>query len=198
MKLKTRYGHFLRANGGVPPWRNSVTHDIPHRTATQDWILWEVHVVEIVIVHSPKPKAVVQAVPRLDEFASESSSPSTHSAKSNSFGRQESIDSVGSSPPRAADGRAIYYCIADEFGNVNEGDEGHCITFKGNGVDELTRRLEDETGLEDIVVCSRSPLNGKLYPLRLQLPPNNVTMHVVVVPSSSKVVRDFAKTGITL
>ncbi|XP_028085699.1 uncharacterized protein LOC114286694 isoform X1 [Camellia sinensis] len=219
VKLKTRYGHFLRANGGVPPWRNSVTHDIPHRTATQDWILWEVHVVEIVIVHSPKPKdwilwevhvveivivhspkpkAVVQAVPRLDEFASDSSSPSTHSAKSNSFGRQESIDSVGSSPPKAADGRAIYYSVADEFGNVNEGDEGHCITFKGNGVDELTRRLEDETGIEDIAVCSRSPLNGKLYPLRLQLPPNNVTMHVVVVPSSSKVARDFAKAGITL
>ncbi|MCI20033.1 hypothetical protein A2U01_0041194, partial [Trifolium medium] len=33
-----RYGNFLIANGGLPPWRNSVT---------QDWILWDVDVLEI-------------------------------------------------------------------------------------------------------------------------------------------------------
>ncbi|KAL6969529.1 hypothetical protein U1Q18_029241 [Sarracenia purpurea var. burkii] len=184
-KLKTRHGQFLRANGGLPPWRNSVTHDIPNRTATQDWILWDVHVVEI-ILQSPHPKPPVQSLPPPDSAASESSSPSTHSAKSTSFGRQESSDSLGSSPPKAADGRPIYCRIADEYGNVDEDAEGICITFKGNEVEELTRRLEAVTGLKDIVVCSRSPLNGKLYPLRLQLPPNNLTMHVVVVRSSSK------------
>lgn len=46
VKLKTRYGHYLRANGGMPPWRNSITHDIPHRSSTQDWILWDVDIVE--------------------------------------------------------------------------------------------------------------------------------------------------------
>lgn len=52
VKLKTRYGNFLRANGGLPPWRNSITHDIPHRH--HDWILWEVDVIEIQPDSPPK------------------------------------------------------------------------------------------------------------------------------------------------
>ncbi|KAA8529484.1 hypothetical protein F0562_033717 [Nyssa sinensis] len=196
VKLKTLYGHFLRANGGLPPWRNSVTHDIPHRTATQSWILWDVHVVEI-LVESPLAKLALP-IPNSDSFASELSSPSTHSTKSPSFSRQESSDSLVSSPPRSGDGRIIYYHIADEFGYVDDAMEELCITFKGSGVDELTSRLEEETGLDDIIVCSRSPLNGKLYPLRLQLPPNNVTMHVLVVQSSSKAAKYFPKAGTPL
>lgn len=98
----------------------------------------------------------------------------------------QSSDSLGSSPPKTADGRIIHYHVADEYGNNDKDVEGRCISFRGSDVDELTRRLEEVTGLSDIVVCTRSPLNGKLYPLRLQLPPNNVTMHVVVVESSSK------------
>lgn len=46
VKLRTNDANFLRANWGTPPWRNSVTHDIPHRSATQDWILWEVEVLD--------------------------------------------------------------------------------------------------------------------------------------------------------
>ncbi|KAK6160042.1 hypothetical protein DH2020_003423 [Rehmannia glutinosa] len=181
VKLKTRYGQFLRANGGLPPWRNSVTHDIPHRTATQEWICWEVHVVEILVAQSPVGKPAPPLV----------------------VGKEESLGSSRvlfliiilptllafpnqSSPPKGSDGRLIYFHIADEYGHIDEGFEELCITFKGSGVNELTRRLEDELGIDSITVCAKSPLNEKLYPLRLQLPPNNATMHVVVVPPSSQ------------
>lgn len=98
----------------------------------------------------------------------------------------QSADSLVNSQPKREDGRTIYYQIANEFGGIDEDVDGFSTMFKGNGVDELTQRLEEETGLSDLTVCSRSPLNGKLYPLRLQLPPNNVTMNVVLVQSSSK------------
>ncbi|XP_030497051.2 uncharacterized protein LOC115712813 isoform X1 [Cannabis sativa] len=182
VKFKTRSGHFLRANTGLPPWRNSVTHDIPYRTSTQDWILWHVEIVEIE-VQSPRVRSSAHAIPHSDSLDSESSSPSI---KSGNYSRQESTNSYVDSPPKL-DGRTIYYHIADGNGEVNdESVEGYSFTFRGNEVEELTRRFEEETGIEGIVMCTRSPLNGKLYPLRLQLPPNNVTMHVVVLLSQSK------------
>ncbi|XP_042513310.1 uncharacterized protein LOC122088195 [Macadamia integrifolia] len=177
IRLKTRYGNFLRANGGLPPWRNSITHDVPHRTATQDWVLWDVDIVEIKVDSPPRPTPVVT---RQD---SEPTSPK--------LSKQESIDSYVCTPPKP-DGRSIYYNIADDKGDVQDAIEGPNFIFKGSSVDELTQKLEEETGLEGITVCSRNILNGKLYPLRLHLPPNNVTMHVVVVPASSKAARDFA------
>ncbi|TKY69751.1 hypothetical protein E2542_SST06033 [Spatholobus suberectus] len=182
VKLRTRYGNFLRANGGLPPWRNSVTHDIPHRTVTQDWILWDVDVVEIYVdspVHnkpSAPPLPVSGDVPNL--ASAPLPPPPTVSA---SFSKQQSNGS-----PKL-EGRTIYYHIAEDNGEVlDEGMQGYSLIFKGNGVEELTRKFEEETGLEGIIVCNRSPLNRKLYPLHLQLPPNNVTMHVVLVLPMSK------------
>ncbi|XP_042454990.1 uncharacterized protein LOC122039041 [Zingiber officinale] len=56
VKLMTRYGNFLRSNGGVPvlPWRNSVTHDVSHRTVSQCWVFWGVDVVKA-LPFSPHP-----------------------------------------------------------------------------------------------------------------------------------------------
>lgn len=73
VRLKTRYGQFLRANGGVPPWRNSITHDIPHRTATQDWVLWDVDVVQIRVESVPSQPAS-KPLSRSDSSSSEASS----------------------------------------------------------------------------------------------------------------------------
>ncbi|KAL7131934.1 hypothetical protein ABFS83_12G038300 [Erythranthe nasuta] len=46
VRLRSFWGNFLRPNGGLPPWRNSVTHDIPHRPNTRNKLLWDVLVVE--------------------------------------------------------------------------------------------------------------------------------------------------------
>lgn len=190
VKLKTQYGNFLRANGGLPPWRNSVTHDIPHRTATQDWILWEVDIIEIQVDSPARP--LKQTGSSIGAQASEGTSGSISSEMSPRLSRLESSDSSTVTSPRKPDGRTIYFMIADDKGNVDDSVEELCFNFKGTSVDELTHKLEEETELNDIIVCSRNPLNGNLYPLRLHLPPNNTTMHVVVVKSSSKVAKGFA------
>lgn len=46
-KFKSWCGKFLRANGGTPPWRNSLTHDEPHAGSTKNWILWDVESVDL-------------------------------------------------------------------------------------------------------------------------------------------------------
>ncbi|XP_004489959.1 uncharacterized protein [Cicer arietinum] len=189
VKLKTRYGNFLRGNGGLPPWRNTVTHDIPHRTVTQDWILWDVDVVEIYVNNNDKES--------LDLPSVESNTPSPGTSVSASFSRQQSNDLVVGVSPKTTEGRIIYYHVAEDDGEVSdEGVQGYSLVFKGNGVEELTKKFEEETGLEGIIVCTRSPLNGKIYPLRLQLPPNNVTMQVLLVLPFSKVAREFEAQGL--
>ncbi|CAN6911109.1 unnamed protein product [Brassica oleracea] len=56
------------------------------------------------------------------------------------------------------------------------------LRFKGMGPEELKQKLEEETALNYISICSKNPLNGIL---RLHLPPNNTKMNVVLFPSSS-------------
>ncbi|KAF8040553.1 hypothetical protein BT93_B2702 [Corymbia citriodora subsp. variegata] len=210
VKLRTRYGNFLRANKGLPPLKDSVTHDIPQRTSTQDWILWDVDIVEIK-VDSPSASDQLGRAQPIDRdadlsMALENSFSSSVLEISGNLSRQESSDSlVASLPPppasppptRVTEGRIIYYHIADENGEVvGEDMEGYCLNnFKGNTVEELSRKLSEETGIDSLIVCSHNPLNGKLFPLRLRLPPN-IIMHVVVVPSFSSVASDFTNQGI--
>ncbi|OIW10508.1 hypothetical protein TanjilG_15880 [Lupinus angustifolius] len=189
VKLRTCHGNFLRANGGLPPWRNSITHDIPHRTATQDWVLWDVDVVEINVNSPIQELPSAPPLPEHDSNGFQSSVPSSPVGhdKSPSFFRQQPNDLKADTLPKM-EGRTIYYHVAEESGEVSdEGMPRYSIIYNGNGVEELTHKFEEETGLEGIIVCSQSPLNGKLYPLRLQLPPHNVTMNVVLVLPFSKV-----------
>ncbi|XP_074587770.1 uncharacterized protein LOC141843622 [Curcuma longa] len=160
VKLKSRYGNYLRGNGGPPPWRNSVTHDVPHRH--QDWILWDLEIAELL--------ETKRASPALSEVESFSSSATLHKVED----------------------RSIYYAVADDKGNVDDAVEWLSFTFNGTSVPELTEKLKEETHLDDIIVCTRNPLNGQLIPLLLHLPPNNTTMHLVVVEANSKVAKKFS------
>lgn len=48
IKLKSHTGTFLRANRGLPPWRNTITHDLPgHWTTSESMILWIVDIVQL-------------------------------------------------------------------------------------------------------------------------------------------------------
>ncbi|CAK9209472.1 unnamed protein product [Sphagnum troendelagicum] len=46
LKLKTKRGTYLRANGGIPPYKNSVTHNGTKKDSPLNSFLWEVEVVE--------------------------------------------------------------------------------------------------------------------------------------------------------
>ncbi|KAK9741181.1 hypothetical protein RND81_03G087400 [Saponaria officinalis] len=187
VKLKTRYGNFLRANGGVPPWRNSITHDVPSRSHTQDWILWKVDVLE----YYPKVEEVKVVDKEKVGFNRSDSESELEPFDFRAHTRSQSDDSSASTAK--TEGRVIHYNVVDDYGNiVDEDGGGRSIVFKGNGVEELTQCLEEETGLKEITLCSRSPLNAKLYPMRLALPPNHVKLHVYVVPSSSKAAAEMA------
>ncbi|XAR71220.1 hypothetical protein NMG60_11028384 [Bertholletia excelsa] len=170
IRLRTRYGNYLRANGGLPPWRNSITHDIPHRH--HDWVLWQIDVLR----ERPKPMPAPEdeSVSDLDPW-----SPTFNL-------RSPKLAAIEASEPAKSEGRMIYFNVAGDEGSEDEGTEETCFLFKGHNLEELTVKLEEETGLDNIMVCSRNPLNGKLYPLRLALPPNNAGMHVVVVPHPSE------------
>lgn len=45
VRLRTRSGSLLRPNGGLPPWRNTITHDIP-RSRLEEKVLWSIDVAE--------------------------------------------------------------------------------------------------------------------------------------------------------
>ncbi|KAK8644299.1 hypothetical protein V6N13_123609 [Hibiscus sabdariffa] len=192
IRLKTRYGQYLRANAGLPPWRNRITHDIPYRTSHQDWILWHVDVLryrgdEGIPVRPPPPPPIHVNVNGFDmnEGQEDTGSPAKITLSGPRMTRLESDDDDSTvEPPK---GRVIKYEVFDENGDVEETIGERSFTFRGNTLEELKKALEEQTPVEEeFCLCSRNPFNGKLYPLRLHLPPNNAAMQVVVVPLSSK------------
>lgn len=59
VKLKARSNKYLRANRGVPPYRNSVTHDLPVLQGNQHVVLWTVEVVRTKDAPSLQPSRLL-------------------------------------------------------------------------------------------------------------------------------------------
>ncbi|XP_061367700.1 uncharacterized protein LOC133310736 [Gastrolobium bilobum] len=189
VRLKTRYGQYLRGNGGLPPWRNTITHDVPHRTATANWVLWDLDIVELLPqAQTPKPRRRPTPITPPDRSLSQSPIDVSPSSSSSPL----SLSNISSLV--RIDLRIIFYDVGDENGDVDDAKKGAFFTFKGSSVKELEDKLKEETGLDDILVCCRNPLTTKLHPIRLQLPPNNTDMHVVVVSSSFKASKPTSQT----
>ncbi|XP_020519426.1 uncharacterized protein LOC18428414 isoform X2 [Amborella trichopoda] len=176
VKLKGLYGNFLRANGGPPPWRNSVTHDIPLRTATQDWVLWEVEILETEIESPLRMPLLTLGSPDVQTATSASSE-----ADSESF-----ASSTSSSSTPKSDGRIIYFAVGDHDGDVEDSSEWFTITFRGSDLYGLKDKLKEETGIDNPILCSKNSFNGELFPLHLPLPPGNASMRIVLIQSSPK------------
>ncbi|CAI9300879.1 unnamed protein product [Lactuca saligna] len=105
VRLKNRYGNYLRANGGLPPWRNSVTHDIPYRH--YDWILWDVETMEA------RPEKPLSSS-LLSEMINPYLNLSSFSLRSSISGPTEGHD-----PPAAKKvWMMVYYTMVDDDGNV--------------------------------------------------------------------------------
>ncbi|CAM6050517.1 unnamed protein product [Sphagnum compactum] len=197
VKLKARNGNYLRANGGVPPWRNSVTHDVPVTSATQEWIFWKVDIMEN---KDPDPEpAPAPQLPRplsrksLSEDEDQASGSSHRSAHSS-----ENHEETPVLPVRSArsDARRIFYTVMNDQGEAvaTDDEDWGSFIFKGHSLKHLTEQLHVETGIDDeIILCARHPLSAKLYPMRLELPPNNAPMHVVVVRAASAAGRKFSR-----
>ncbi|KAL2335565.1 hypothetical protein Fmac_016778 [Flemingia macrophylla] len=200
VRLRTRYGQYLRANGGFPPWRNTITHDVPHRTSTANWVLWDVDIVDLRAQTQAHPKPKPRPSPITPPNRSINPTPRALSPSSSPFiSEMDSLVKIDLRSPTTSEpedsptclspikeGRIIFYDVGNENGDIDDSKKEAFFTFKGSCVNELKNKLKEETRLDDILVCCRNPLNAKLYPLHLQLPPNNTDMHVVVVPSSFK------------
>ncbi|CAK9862728.1 unnamed protein product [Sphagnum jensenii] len=180
VKLKARNGNYLRANGGVPPWRNSITHDVPVTSATQEWIFWKVDIMEN---KDPDPEPAPAP-------ASGSSHRTSHSS--------ENHEETPVLPVRSArsDARRIFYTVMNDQGEAvaTDDEDWGSFIFKGHSLKHLTEQLHVETGIDDdIILCARHPLSAMLYQMRLELPPNNAPMHVVVVRAASAAGRKFSR-----
>ncbi|XP_031488517.1 uncharacterized protein LOC116256318 [Nymphaea colorata] len=188
--MSRKNGGFLRPHSGPSPWRNAVTLDPSLSKATltavaiQQCFLWEVEPADA----EPAPSLLVSVFTSLamdDQLGMRSSSDyeerSITSSRSSTVGT-ETPGSLSSST-REPNERVISFTMMDHNETDEDDKQFSSITFQGNDVQDMTRKLEEATGLQDIIVCGKNPCDGEVFPLRLPLPPGNLPMRVLLVQS---------------
>ncbi|KAG2261298.1 hypothetical protein Bca52824_068377 [Brassica carinata] len=110
----------------------------------RDWVLWDIDILENK-KKRPPPVTVQQAFTPLPL-------PPLPPELLMSDDRVCSLGKAG--------GRLIYYMVGDDVGSVDERAKEELFYFKGTGLEERKQKLEEETGLNDISVCSKNPSKG--------------------------------------
>ncbi|CAN6441899.1 unnamed protein product [Victoria cruziana] len=188
--LKSRKtGGFLRAHTAPSPWRNAVTLEptlgkpTPAAVSIQQCFLWEVEPADA----EPAPSLLVSVFTSLamdDQLGASSDCEERSFTSSRSSTVDPETPGSLSSSTREPNERVISFTMMDDNDQSDEDDrQFSSITFQGNDVQDMTRKLEEATGLQDIIVCGKNPCDGEVFPLRLPLPPGNLPMRVLLVQS---------------
>lgn len=87
-----------------------------------------------------------------------------------------------------AEDRAFIYVIADDAGKADDPQEVLTSRLLGTSTSELTSKLRERTGLDDVYVCARSWQDQNVFvPLHEEVPSMlECTHHLVVFNANSR------------
>ncbi|CAL9086197.1 unnamed protein product, partial [Musa textilis] len=201
VQLRCSFGDYLRARVGHPIFPNSVMVDRPSGERMGLSYLWEVHLIRL--DEPPPRRPLSQAAGPSGASSSTAAIPSSSTivpaavsmageASSSAMAAGPSSSTV--SPPSVF---KVYESevflrpsvIADDAGKADDPQEVLTSRLFGACTAELTSKLREKTGLDDVFVCARSWRDQSVFvPLHEEVPSMlECTHHLVVFNANSEV-----------
>ncbi|CAL9075326.1 uncharacterized protein LOC135636387 [Musa acuminata AAA Group] len=197
VRLRCSFGDYLRGRVGHLIFPNSVMVDRPSGEHMGLSYLWEVHIIRL---DEPPPRrplsqaaepsgasSSMAAIPSSSEIV-----PAAVSMAGEAFTSAMAAGPSSStvSPPSGfrAEDRAFIYVIADDAGKADDPQEVLTSRLLGTSTSELTSKLRERTGLDDVYVCARSWQDQNVFvPLHEEVPSMlECTHHLVVFNANSR------------
>ncbi|KAJ8499863.1 hypothetical protein OPV22_010415 [Ensete ventricosum] len=195
VQLRCSFGDYLRARVGHLIFPNSAMVDRPSGEHMGLSYLWEVHIIRL--PEPPPRRPLSQAAGPSGASSSMEPIPSSSTiapavvsmegeASSSPMAAGPSSSTV--SPPSVFRDRAFNYVIADDAGKADDPREVLTSRLFRNSTSELTSKLREKTGLDDVYVCARSWRDQSVFvPLREDVPSMlECTHHLVVFNANSR------------